>query len=413
MGRLLAFELRKIGKTPFFPLALLLAVELLLSCGLGEYLESQETLRQLTGEQGTGFWQAASLARRNTRLTGERYALLGGLSQEERETFFQAMEQQYGEDIWQEGSAALLNPTPAMLEVPGYFPDCSDLDAILTWQDLAGRNQQLEEQLSRVLRAAASFLEEEEEAGNGYGIRRNRQILALYEQPRGEITGAVVGWDSWLRDTSAMLLASLWILLTAAGSVSAERDRQTWLLLHTAPWGRGKTLVAKWLANLALAAAAVLLLRGAQLGGVWFRGGLAGAGQPAASLEELALCPFPFSLWQYALVTLGLQVFAAWVLATMFTALSGVSRSGLAAYGTSALLLGLFWLPVYLPPQSLWLAGPLSLAKPEQYFSGYVTANAAGFPVLWGVLQPALWAVLAGAGLLLAGKLHCRERRAL
>ena len=95
----------------------------------------------------------------------------------------------------------------------------------------------------------------------------------------------------------------------------------------------------------------------------------------------------------------------------MFTALSGVSRSGLAAYGTSALLLGLFWLPVYLPPQSLWLAGPLSLAKPERYFSGYVTANAAGLPVLWGVLQPVLWAVLAGAGLVIPGRRLQRVRR--
>ena len=90
-----------------------------------------------------------------------------------------------------------------MTAVPGYFPQYSDWDAILTYQDLLGRNQRLEEQLQRVLRAGEDFLAEAEEEGDAYGVRRNQDILALYAQPRGEITGPVQAGTSGCSTSTA------------------------------------------------------------------------------------------------------------------------------------------------------------------------------------------------------------------
>ena len=46
-------------------------------------------------------------------------------------------------------------------------------------------------------------------------------------------------------------------------------------------------------------------------GGLFSQAGLSGSGQPAASLEELALCPYPMTVGQFALLTLCLQGLAA------------------------------------------------------------------------------------------------------
>lgn len=104
---------------------------------------------------------------------------------------------------------------------------------------------------------------------------------------------------------------------------------------------------------------------------------------------------------------------AAALLATLFTALSAVSQSSLAAYGAGALLLGLLLLPVYAVPRSLWLWGPLSLGAPAGYFNAYVTADLLGFPVLWAGLQAVTWAVLAALLLTGAGFVSVRKRRAV
>ena len=417
MGKLCWYELKKLVKRPFLLAALgvLLAAALLLSCGLREYYAAENELRALGVEPGSqgSFWEFTALGRRSAELAVPRYAAIGGLSEQEEADFVQAMEEQYGPDVLTGGADAALSPTPEMTAVPGYFPQYSDWDAILTYQDLLGRNQRLEEQLQRVLRAGEDFLAEAEEEGDAYGVRRNQDILALYAQPRGEITGPVQSWDIWLFDQYGMTLVFLWVLLAAAGSVAWERDRGTWTLLHTAAKGKGHTLGAKWAVNAVLAVAVTLLVRGAQLGAVWFQAGLSGAGQPAASLEELALCPYPMTVGQFALLTLCLQGLAAVLLATLFTALSAVSQSSLAAYGAGALLLGLLLLPVYAVPRSPWLWGPLSLGAPAGYFNAYVTADLLGFPVLWAGLQAVAWAVLAALLLTGAGFVSVRKRRAV
>ncbi len=90
-----------------------------------------------------------------------------------------------------------------------------------------------------------------------------------------------------------MLLVFLMVLLTCAGNVSGERDRQTWLLLHTAKNGKGKTLTAKYLAGAASAAVLTILFQLTSLGAILFRGGLLGFNQPVAALEQLRLFPIP------------------------------------------------------------------------------------------------------------------------
>ena len=176
MGKLCWYELKKLVKRPFLLAALgvLLAAALLLSCGLREYYAAENELRALGVEPGSqgSFWEFTALGRRSAELAAPRYAVIEGLSEQEEADFVQAMEEQYGPDVLTGGADAALSPTPEMTAVPGYFPQYSDWDAILTYQDLLGRNQRLEEQLQRVLRAGEDFLAEAEEEGDAYGVRR-------------------------------------------------------------------------------------------------------------------------------------------------------------------------------------------------------------------------------------------------
>ncbi len=72
-------------------------------------------------------------------------------------------------------------------------------------------NEENRESYESVLRAAKAFGREALEEGDNYGIRRNLQIIRLYSQPRGEITGPVRGWSDFLFDNPAMLLVFLMV----------------------------------------------------------------------------------------------------------------------------------------------------------------------------------------------------------
>lgn len=416
MGTITRYELKKLLGGRFFlvALCLLLAVDMLLNCGIQDYLETRKELESggawgAPGES-VGFWESRAAIRRIVDLQREQYALFAELTEEETAAFEEAMREKYGEDVFD----IVLFPGADMLAVPGYFGGSrSDFDYIMDYQTLTQWNRDMREARERVVRAAQQFGREALEDGDDYGVRRNRNIILRYRIPHRSATAPIRGWSVFLFENHAMLLVFLMVLLVCAGNVARENDGRTWLLLHTAKNGKGKTLAAKYLAGIIAAAGFTILFQLAALGAVWFQGGLVGAKQPAAVMEQLRLFPYNGTVGQYALLALAFQMFTAVVLSVLLTTVSALSRSGVISYAIGAVLLGGCVLMLYFPPKSEWLAGPLSLSRPLKYFESYYTANLFGFPVLWAVVQAVLWCLLGAGCILLARKVYHRKREAV
>lgn len=415
MGTLTRFELKKMlgGKFFLIALCLMLLVNILLNCGIQEHMEWLEAVEEgialETAEESISFWGDMAGRRKVTAAIGNNYAFFENLTPEERAAFETAMMDKYGADVFD-----MLNPTDEMMMTPGYFgEERNDFGALIDYAGLKLNNQTIRETQDRVIQAAQDFGREALEKGDNYGVRRNLQIIRTYSQPRPEVTNVVRGWNDFLFDQTPMLLVFLLLLLACAGSVSGENDRQTWLLLHTAKNGKGKTLAAKYLAGAITAAALTLLFQLALLGAVWFRGGLLGLNQPAALLDELKMLPYPLTVGQYVLVNLVCQIFAAVALSVLLTTVSALSKSSVISYAAGAVLLGVCLLPVYFPPRVEWISGPLSLSVPLKYFDSYYTANLFGFPALWVVVQAVLWSILGAGCVLLAHKVYHRKRGAV
>lgn len=417
IGTLTRYELKtSLGNTFFLiVLCLLLIVNLLLHCGLQNYLlvknavENGEGMGGEPGQEAITFWDQMAGTRRNVTFLRQLYAPFSKLSSEELAAYEASMREKYGDEVFDS-----LLPTEEMLEVPGYFGgNWSDFDYIFYYQMLLQDNQKIAETMDSVLNGARAYGREALEAGDDYGIRRNLKIIGLYSVPRERITSPVIGWDTFLFENVSMLLVFLLVLFICAGSVAGENDRQTWLLLHTSKNGRGKTLAAKYLAGILSAAGLTVLFQLVTLGAVWFSNGLLGIGQPAAALEELLVLPYTLTVGQYILLNLACQIFAAAVLSVLLTTVSALSKSSVISYAAGVLLLGLCLLPVYAPPRAEWLAGPLSLSRSLKYFDSYYTANLFGFPLLWVVVQAVLWCILGAGCVFLAHKVHYRKRGAM
>ena len=418
MGTLIRFELKKMLGGRFFPIALglLLAVNILLNCGIPNYLLVREAvvsgtaLGSETPETFT-YWSYTAGNRQITAGKAERYGALSRLTAEEEAAFVAAMEEKYGEDAfvpfrpdWPEEA----------LQPSGYFEGLPDSVVITAYRDLLDMDQQIEEARADVIPAAQRFGREALEDGDNYGIRRNLDIIRLYSEPQARAAADVVGWNTFLLETpSTMLLVCLLLLLACAGSVSGENDRQTWLLLHTARYGKGRTLAAKYIAGAVTAVGLTVLFQLAALGAVWFYGGLLGAAGPVTAIVELRLFPYVMTVWQYALLALACQAFAAVALSVLLTTVSALSPTGVVSYAAGTVLLGGRLLLAYFPPRAELLSGPLALSVPLRYFDTYYTADLFGFPVLWALVQAALWCLLGVGCVVLAHRTYHRKRGAV
>lgn len=418
LGKLTRYELKKLLGGKFFltALCLLLAVNVLLNCGIQDFLtwmeavEKGETLGEVP-EESTHFWGYMAGCRRTAELLRKRYAVFEDMTLEERTAFETAMREKYGGDVFN----PFFIPTDEMMTAPGYFgEETSDFGYISDYSGLMSSNQSIQEDRERAVRAAQAFGREALEDGDNYGIRRNLNIIRLYTVPQPKVASPIRGWNVFLLETPfTMLLVFLLVLLSCAGSVSGENDKQTWLLLHTAKNGKGKTLAAKYLAGAIGAAGFTVLFQLVALGAVWFQDGLLGASCPVSALQELRLFPYVMTVWQYALLVLACRTFAAVMLSVLLTSVSALSRSSVISYAAGALLLGGCLLLVYFPPKTEWLSGPLALSSPLKYFDSYCTANLFGFPVLWVVVQAALWGVLGAGCMFLAHRVYHRKRGAV
>lgn len=396
LRKLVRFELKKQLSGPFILIALclLLVVTVLLNCGIREYNEDKKMTEEAGMEYQWTFWESRGgfikSMMESKKSTREQYALL----EADGDNFAVAMAEKYGEDILT--SQSMMAMPEEIYDTPGYFGDrWSDGSMLHPYQNVQTWNADLQATLEKTLAAAKDYGRESLEEGDNYGVRRNIDIIQLYNVPRGKITSQVAGWDDLLFDSQAMLFAFLMILLTCGGTFSTERERQTVLLLHTAKNGKGKTMAAKYLSSAIIATGLTLLFQGVALAAIWFKeGGLLGLNQPAAAMEQLTLISWPVTVGQYVLIHLACQIFAAVVLSVVINTISALSKNSVLSYVVGVLVLGLFLIAQ--GANVKWLAGPLSLVNTVNYFDSYCTANLLGFPVLWIIVQSVLWLIVSG-----------------
>lgn len=390
LRKLVRYELKKQLSGSFFVilLILLLAVNVLLNCGIREYRDNAKQYEIDVGQEYPyGFWEAKKNERIGVGYTQRNYDILNT----DIEGFAAAMIEKYGEDIF-DPFGMLPEETN---QRPGYFGDeWSDASLIWTYTSLMTENEDLTRSLNKAVEAAKAYGREALEEGDNYGIRRNIDIIELYTVPRGRITSPVRGWDDVLFGTYTMLFVFLMILLACGGSFCSEREKQTVLLLHTSKYGKGMTMVAKYLSGAIIAAGLTVIFQLSTIGAVWFKDGFMGLNQPAAAMEQTIMLSWPMTVWQYALAHLGCQILAAVMLSILINSISALSKTSILSYVVGVLALAL--LLIAQNAKHEWFMGPLSLADPVRYFDSYCTANIIGFPVLWVILQTLLWVAVSG-----------------
>lgn len=390
LRKLVRYELKKQLSGSFFVilLVLLLAVNVLLNCGIREYRDNAKQYEIDVGQEYPyGFLESKKNEKIAFQYTQGNYDILNT----DLDGFAAAMIEKYGEDVFDTFS---MLPEEAY-QRPGYFGDeWSDDSLIWAYRSLLTENEDLTRSLHKAVEAAKAYGREALEEGDNYGIRRNIDIIELYTVPRGQITGLIRGWDDMLFGTPTMLFVFLMILLACGGSFCSEREKQTVLLLHTSKNGKGITMIAKFLSGAIIAAGLTVIFQLTTIGAVWFKDGFMGLDQPAAAMEQTTMLSWPMTVWQYTLVHLGCQILAAVLLSVIVSSISALSKTSVLSYVAGVLALGL--LLIAQSAKHEWLMGPLSLADPVRYFDSYCTANIFGFPVLWVILQTLLWAVIGG-----------------
>lgn len=419
IGKLILYELKKSVGGKFFRISLvtLLLLNMLMLMGIHDYIEMQKWIEDGTfmedslAVEDRNFWGVRAGARSATRNMAEDYAVLAELTVEEREAFKNCMEEKYGEGILENTE---FMPMDEMFVYPGYLGEGQcDYESISNYQLIEKYNLEYEKSRNRAVKAAEVFEEDALEEGDNYAVRRNSQIMHLYSVPRGKISGFDRGWTEMLFETHTILLAFLMILLSSTTNFTREQEGQTLMLLHTAKNGKGKTLAAKYLAGAIVAAVLPVLFGAVSFAAIYFKGGFCGMSQPIGVLEQMRMCPYPFTVWQFALVMLGGQIFAAVIFSVVLNTVSALSKSSIVSCAVGVLLFGGCTFLMYNPPKSEWLAGPLALAKSQRFFSSYYTANIFGYPILWIIVEAVLWIVLATGCIAVGHKYYHRKRRKL
>lgn len=422
IGRLTWFELKKTISGKFFRIALclMLLLNLLLNCGVREWYDLKEAMRDGTlledavgDESKHDFFRCFAEVRGITRTLKEEGDALQRLTAEQREKLEAALKEKYGEDIL---DGDYLIPTDEMQVSPGSLEgsNLNDLSLISLFRTTGSHNRNVEEGRQRVLNSAKRLGQDAVKNGDSYQIRRNLRILTLYAKPRQACTTTYIrGWQELLFATPTMILVYLLVLLACAWSFSGEKDSQALLLLHTAKNGQTKTLLAKYLSGAGTAALLTVLFQAVTYGGLTFRLGFLGWNEPVTLLEGFEFCPFRLTIGQYALLTMLGWVLSAVILSMILNTVSALSKNSVISYGVGAVVLGGSIALAYIQPRIEWFSGPLAFTWNNRFFASYYSANLFTYPLWWGLTLALFWGILGILCMVLADRAFCRKRRAL
>ena len=335
------------------------------------------------------------------------YTFYASLSDSEKEGFRQAMVEKYGENVFDSYGV----PDEASLSPPGYFgEDQADFNYIQVVTTLTRSQKRIDEIRRSVVEAAKAFGRDAVREGNDYEIRRNLDVIRLYQKARTPLTNEVRNWNRFLFTPYPVLLTLFAVFFLCSGIFSKERDSNAVILLATSANGKGETVAAKYAAAAVSAVGCFILIRGVSLLTVALNFGLSGWDQPVWGIEELAYCTHNLTVGQYVFLAMGCELAAVLIIAALCTTVSALSKSSVISFFINALVLAGCVALFFLEPRAELLKGPLALATPLRYFESYYTANVLTYPIPWMPLHVILWGLLCTAGAYCSGRYFSRVR---
>ena len=338
------------------------------------------------------------------------FTFYASLTDSEKEGFRQAMAEKYGEDVFNSYGI----PDEASLSPPGYFgEDQADFNYIYVVTTLMRFQNKIDEIQRSVVEAAKAFGRNAVREGNDYEIRRNLDVIRLYQKARTPLTNEIRSWNRFLFTPYPVLLVLFAVFFLCSGIFSRERDTNALILLSTSANGKGETAGAKYMAALVSVMLCYVLIRGVSLLTIAFNFGLSGWDQPVWGIEELSCCTHDLAVAQYVFLAMGCELVSVLIVSVLCTSVSALSGSSVISFLVNALLLtgcaGLF----FLEPRAELLKGPLALAAPLRYFDSYYTANVLTYPIPWLPLHIILWGLLCTAVAFCSGRYFSRMREKL
>lgn len=179
IGRLTRFELKKTLGGKFFRIALclMLLLNLLLNCGIREWYEVQDLVRQessmvdnLSDQQKNNFFALMKSARVVAQVCKENWKRYAQLTPEDKAALVETLKERYGENVLDRD---FFVPTDEMINTTGTLEgsDENDLGLIMNLQVVEGRNQDEEENRQRVLKSAKRLSQDAMKNGDSYNIR--------------------------------------------------------------------------------------------------------------------------------------------------------------------------------------------------------------------------------------------------
>ncbi len=230
---------------------------------------------------------------------------------------------------------------------------------------------------------------------DSYTYRYQQQLIRIYSDLYNNVYIGFEdtrGWDTYLTFELPFLLAFVGAALTAAFSMTTERQTGCYQILRTVRQGRVKLCMAKIFAVITVGSFLVLIL---QL--VWFAVVAVGIGfgspyNGIQAYETFTYCPFNLTVLQYALLDFGLKWIVIVALSAVFMLISSMSDYISALLINAALLfcgLAVYSLSARNPEGFLHLCNLVFFGS--ESLLRYHALNIAGYSIsLWLVMLPAL-----------------------
>ena len=254
-------------------------------------------------------------------------------------------------------------------------------------------------------------------AADSYTYRYQQQLIRIYSDLYNNVYIGFEdtrGWDTYLDFELPFLLALVGAALTAAFSMTTERQTGCYHILRTVRHGRVKLCMVKIFAVATVGSLLILIL---QL--VWFAAVAVGIGFGSPyngihAYEAFTYCPFDLTVLQYARLDFALKWLVTVALSAVFMLISSMSDYISALLINAALLfcgLAVYSLSAQNPEGFLHLCNFVFFGS--ESLLRYHALNIAGYSIsLWLVMLPAL-ILLASVCYIFASVIYLKHGTAL
>lgn len=178
-------------------------------------------------------------------------------------------------------------------------------------------------------------------AGDSPVCEYERHFIDVYGRVRENVRLPLArarGWDKVFSYDRVTVFVLVYLILGSGVLFLHERTSGTLPIVRTTRRGRSATAAAKIISTLLLAAVAAVVFSLGVLITSALTFGLSDPSAPIQLLTTHRTCPYVVSIWQYALMTLGVRVLAAVMFAAVVALASSLSFSPVVTYITGTVI---------------------------------------------------------------------------